>query len=290
MSISRKINHIGTPRNQQGFLGSDHIARAVIGVEFSESDPFILLMDDMLDKQDDEPVGGPHPHAGFETVSLLLEGEIGDSAHKMNGGDFQLMTAGRGVVHTETIDRKVKMRLLQLWLTLPKKDRWAAPRIQNLSLEQVPVLSEKGVAIKVYSGTFAGLTSPVKNYVPLIIADITLQAEVSIKKNLPGSYTSFLYVLEGSVKVGEEQKLLKQGQVGWLDKIADSDQIELLLKAEENGARFVLYAAEPQGVPIVSHGPFIGDSTDDIRRLYQEFRHGKMGHISEVAESQQYNW
>jgi redox-sensitive bicupin YhaK (pirin superfamily) len=101
-------------------------------------------MDDMLDKKDNVPVGGPHPHAGFETVSLLLEGEIGDDDHKMQAGDLQIMTAGSGIVHTETIDKKAKMRLLQLWLLLPKKDRWTMPRLQDMSFDHVPKKSENG--------------------------------------------------------------------------------------------------------------------------------------------------
>jgi redox-sensitive bicupin YhaK (pirin superfamily) len=148
MSHKRKLIRIDTPAAQPGFLGPDHIARPVISGSFSDSDPFIMLMDDMLDKKDNTPVGGAHPHGGFETVSLLLEGEIGDEAHKMKGGDFQMMTAGRGVVHTETIDRIVKMRLLQLWLNLPKSERWATPRLQDLPLEHVPTFSEAGVTIK----------------------------------------------------------------------------------------------------------------------------------------------
>src|SRR6059058_3077623 len=132
MTIKRKLVKIETPESQRGFLGQDHTARSVVRGNYSESDPFIVLMDDFLDKKDNEPVGGPHPHAGFETVSLLLEGEIGDAAHKMKGGDFQIMTAGSGIVHTETIDKAAKMRLLQLWVSLPKKDRWATPRVQDL--------------------------------------------------------------------------------------------------------------------------------------------------------------
>ncbi len=138
MAIERKLIKINTPKATPGFLGKGHMARPVVMGNFSESDPFILLMDDVLDKQDEEPAGGPHPHAGFETVSLLLEGEIGDDAHKMKGGDFQIMTAGSGIIHTETIEKKAKMRLLQLWLNLPQKDRWATPRVQDLPLEHVP--------------------------------------------------------------------------------------------------------------------------------------------------------
>jgi quercetin 2,3-dioxygenase len=286
MSIKRKLIKINTPEGQPGFLGAGHTARPVITGSFSESDPFIMLMDDILDKKDNEPVGGPHPHAGFETVSLLLEGEIGDDEHKMKGGDFQMMTAGSGVVHTETIDKIAKMRLLQLWLNLPKKDRSATPRVQDLPLEHVPVLSKNGVHIKLYSGSLEGLVSPVKNYTPMIIADITIDARVTTVQQVPANYNTFLYVIKGSVKVGEDEKQLSQEQVGWLDLFGDNASSDLKLIAGEDGVRFVLYAGKPLGENIVSYGPFIADSSEDIKRLYQEYRDGKMKHISTVPESQ----
>ena len=87
MSIKRKLIQIDSPQGQPGFLGRGHLARPVIQRSFAESDPFIMLMDDMLDKKDNIPSGGPHPHAGFETVSLLIEGEMGE----MKSGDFQMM-------------------------------------------------------------------------------------------------------------------------------------------------------------------------------------------------------
>src|SRR5215204_4193850 len=107
--IKRKLIHIQTPPSQPGFLGTGHTARPVILRNFADSDPFIMLMDDQLDKQDDRPVGGPHPHAGFETVTLMVEGEMGDEVHVMKGGDFQMMTAGSGIIHTETIEKKTRM-------------------------------------------------------------------------------------------------------------------------------------------------------------------------------------
>jgi redox-sensitive bicupin YhaK (pirin superfamily) len=286
MSIIRRLVKTNTPEGHPGFLGAGHTARAVVGGRFSESDPFIFLMDDWLDKKDNEPVGGPHPHAGFETVSLLVEGEIGDDAHRMKGGDFEIMTAGSGIVHTETIEKKTTLRLLQLWLALPKKERWATPRVQELPLEHVPALNENGVAIKLYSGSLAGLTSPIQNHSPMIVADITIEAGVSTVQQIPANYNTFLYVIKGSVLVGEYDKLLNQDQVGWLDLPGETAQSDLKLTAGENGVRFVLYAGKPTGDNIVSHGPFIGDSLEDIQRLYQEYRQGKMKHISTVPESQ----
>jgi redox-sensitive bicupin YhaK (pirin superfamily) len=286
MSIIRKLVKINTPKEQPGFLGAGHIARPVISGNFSDSDPFIILMDDILDKKDNEPVGGAHPHAGFETVSLLLQGEMGDEPHKMKDGDFQMMTAGSGVVHTETITKMAKMRLLQLWLNLPKKDRAAVPRLQELPLEHVPALSKNGVSIKLYSGTLAGLTSPVQNYSPIIVADITIDAGVTTVQQLPANYNTFLYVINGSVKVGEDEKQLNTDQVGWLDLFADTAESDLTITAGEEGARLVLYGGKPTGDHIVSHGPFIADSSEDIQRLYREYRQGKMKHISTIPESQ----
>ena len=286
MSTKRKLIRIDTPQGEPGFLGPGHIARPVISVGFSESDPFIMLMDDMLDKKDNVPVGGPHPHGGFETVSLLLEGEIGDEAHKMKSGDFQMMTAGSGIVHTETIDKIAKMRLLQLWLNLPKKDRQATPRLQDLPLEHVPALSENGVSIKLYSGSLSGLTSPVQNYSPIIVADITIVAGAKAVFKIPANYNTFLYIIKGNVMVGENKKQLNQHQVGWLDRLNETGKSDLELTAGGEDVRLVLYAGKPTGDSIVSHGPFIADSSEDIQRLYRDYRQGKMKHISTVPESQ----
>jgi redox-sensitive bicupin YhaK (pirin superfamily) len=290
MSVKRKLVRQYTPAVHAGFLGAGHLARPVIQGEFADTDPFIMLMDDMLDKKTDEPVGGPHPHAGFETVTLMLEGEMGDEAHQMKGGDLQMMTAGSGVIHTETIAKKMSMRLLQLWLTLPKNYRWTKPRVQDISLNHVPKISREGVEIKVYSGSLAGITSPLKNYTPVIIADILIQSNTSTVLKLPSSYTTFLYMIDGSLKIGEEKKLINQSQVGWLDRSKEEMESELNLETGEKGARFVMYSGQPQGAKIVSHGPFIGDTQEDINRLYQEFRSGRMKHISTVPESQKMIW
>lgn len=217
--MKRKIVKIDTPQKQPGFLGEGHMMRAVIQTPYPYSDPFIMLADDMLDKTTDEPVGGPHPHAGFETVTLVLDGEMGDSSHVFKKGDFQMMTAGSGVIHTETLEGKAKVRILQLWLALPREKRWETPRVQNMSGANVPTITENGVEIKLYSGSLAGVTSPVQNHTPVIIADFQLQPGATTVQQIPASYNAFLYVTSGSVEIGDEKQLLKDGQVGWLTKL-----------------------------------------------------------------------
>lgn len=284
MVIKRKLTQIDTPSAQPGFLGAGHLARPVIQRSFSESDPFIMLMDDMLDKKDDHPSGGPHPHAGFETVTLVLKGEIGDEHHTMKAGDFQLMTAGSGIVHTETIDKPNVMRIMQLWLNLPKSKRRTTPRQQDLPLAHVPSLEQDGVHIKVYSGSLAGLESPVKNHVPLLLADIELNPDTLSTQQIPANFNTFLYVLEGSVKVGDNETSLRKNEVGWLNIFGNDALSELKLRTEADGTRFLLYAARPLGEPIISHGPFIADSAEDITQLYRDYREGKMEHISAAGQ------
>jgi redox-sensitive bicupin YhaK (pirin superfamily) len=286
MTIKRKLVDIYTPAGEPGFLGPGHIARRVIQRGFSGSDPFIMLMDDVLDKRDNNPSGGPHPHAGFETVTLMLEGSLGVGTHSMEPGDLQLMTAGSGVVHTETIDKPVKMRILQLWLSLPKGERWAPPRLQDMPNTSVPMRNVNGVSMKVYSGSFGGLTSPLQNYAPFILADVALEPGVATTQQLPANYNTFIYMLDGSVNLGQDEQMLSQGNVGWLDLNDENVQSELSVEAGAQGARFVLYAGKPTGDTIYSHGPFIGDNAKDISRLFHEYHLGNMKDISLVPGSQ----
>ncbi|HTE30803.1 MAG TPA: pirin-like C-terminal cupin domain-containing protein [Chryseolinea sp.] len=286
--MKRKVTTVYAPHAQPGFLGKGHTARPVIGVDFEQSDPFIMLMDDRLEKTDYSPVGGPHPHAGFETVTLVLAGEIGEGEQGLKSGDLEMMTAGRGIVHTETISQPASMHILQLWLNLPKHERQAQPRVQHLSATHVPFKLEDGVVVRVYSGTFAGLTSPLKNHTPLILAELTMNANTKIETNLPSDFSSFIYVIEGSAEVGSDNKLVTKDQVGWLNRSDVPGEGELQITTGKDGARLVIYAAQPQHHEIVSHGPFIADSMDDIRQLYSDYRSGRMGHIHDVPQEHQF--
>lgn len=284
MTSERKLERVETPTPQQGFLGAGHIARALIRGDFENTDPFIILMDDRIVVPPGDPVGAPHPHAGLETVSLILDGKLGEGVHAVEAGDFELMTAGGGVIHTESMEPGTKLRVLQMWLTLPRKDRWAAPRLQRLRLDRVPKHVADGEEIRVYSGSFAGVTSPVQNYVPLTVADIRLRPGALTRQMLPGAHTSLLYIIEGSLEVGEEGRSLSEDQMGWLAKTTEDSEAAVLLKGGPAGARLVLYSAPPQHESIASYGPFIGNRQQDIIRLYDEYHQGKMKHISTVED------
>jgi redox-sensitive bicupin YhaK (pirin superfamily) len=249
------------------------------------NDPFILLMDDHLDIGD-RPVGGPHPHAGFETVTLILDGAIfdRDEGGTLNAGEVQWMTAGSGIIHSEDVRTKGKVRLLQLWLTLPKNKRWVAPGFQAININAVPVRHELGAKIQVYSGSSGELHSGTRNHVPVTMVEINLEPHASAEQDIPTSYNGFAFVIDGSVQIGDT--VLNTGQVGWLDRPTDNGTSLLRVVAGKAGARLILYAGQPQGDPIVSYGPFIGDSKQDIARLFAEYQAGRFPRLSELKKQQ----
>jgi len=288
MLYQRRISRIyNVPELAPGFVGPGHLAAPVISPEdFALNDPFILLMDDHLDIGD-RPVGGPHPHAGFETVTLLLQGSIydRDEGGFIEAGEVQWMTAGRGIIHGENVGAKGKVRLLQLWLTLPKADRWTEPGFQTIHTDAVPVRRENGAEVRIYSGGSGSLRSTTRNHVPVTITEITLEPHASIDQELPSSYNGFVFTLRGSIQAGADNTSLKTGQTGWLDRPQVDGASLLRVTAGEEGARLVLYAGQPQGDSIVSYGPFIGDSKRDIARLYTEFQSGQFVSLSELVKA-----
>lgn len=281
--ISRMVN---VPALTPGFVGRGHLAAPVVSPEnFEMTDPFILLMDDHLDIGN-RRVGGPHPHAGFETVTLILDGAIYDREEggTLNAGEVQWMTAGSGVIHNEDVKTKGRVRLLQLWLTLPKNERWTAPDFQAIHADSIPVRREAGTEIRVYSGSSGRFHSDTRNHVPVTMVEISLEPHTSLEQEIPSSYNGFAFVINGSVQIGET--LLKAGQVGWLDRPSGNGTGVVRVAAGESGTRLVLYAGQPQGDSIVSYGPFIGDSKQDIARLFVEYQAGHFPRLSELKRQQ----
>ena len=281
MMIRRNISKITQNHWHNGFLGTGHRAMAVLdGVSYKDSDPFILFMDDSLNLPGGEPVGGAHPHAGFETLSLVLEGNERD----WKTGSFELMTAGKGIIHTEEITSKQKLRMLQVWLVLPPEKRYAQPFLQRMLLEEVPKIKTDTYEIRVYSGSSNGLTSPLKNHTPFTLVDFRLEEKAVVTQETPSHYRGLVYVLKGRVKAGD--KIINAEQAGWLDKTVENGNTEIQFEALESNTNFVLYSGQPHNVPVVHHGPFVADTMEDIAQMYRDFRYGKFPHLNDLPSIQ----
>src|SRR3546814_492870 len=237
--LQRTLSNITASAFHPGFLGEDHRALAVMdGVPYANSDPFIVFMDDRIYLAGGEPAVGAHPHAGFETLTLVLKGNEID----WHTGSFELMTAGKGIIHTEEITAEQHVHILQVWLALPPERRWAQPYWQQILLPEVPTLKGENQEIRVYSGSSNGLTAPLKNHTPLTVVDFRVDINQTVRQEIPGHYTGLIYVLSGAVGVGDG--IVKAGQTGWLQKGATTAEAEIWFTAQEAGTHFVFYAAK----------------------------------------------
>jgi quercetin 2,3-dioxygenase len=282
---ARGLTQIVTlPPPAPGFIGEGHLAVHVIDArEFARSDPFIMLADDRLDLQRGQRAGDAHPHAGFEIVTFVVEGEARDRDEgTLRVGDVLWMTAGSGVVHNEDVEPLGKVRILQLWTTLPSASRWTAPRFEHQPRERAPVRQGPGVEARVYSGQSGVVQAPSHTYLPLTMVDVRMAPNAVFEQELPASYNGFLYPLEGELVIdGDGPRRLVPGEIGWLEPGGSASTVRLT--AGKDGSRAMLYAGERQGVPIVTHGPFVGETRADLVRVSQAYVEGRMPRVSELS-------
>jgi redox-sensitive bicupin YhaK (pirin superfamily) len=276
---------VTTPPPAPGFAGAGHTAVPVVDPSrFAEQDPFILLMDDRVDMPPDMPIGGEHPHAGFEIATFLIAGAIHDQDEGvLREGDLQWMLAGRGVIHNEHAMPEGPTRILQLWMTIPASERWSEPHLETVARELAPVRQAAGASVRVYSGSSGDARAPERSHgrVPTTIVDVQLDPGATLEQELPASYNGFVYVLDGSVRAGAgDATTLRTGQVGWLDRPESDGASVLRLSADGERARVVLYAGEPQHRSIAMHGPFVGETRADLMRVSRDYMDGRFDRVS----------
>lgn len=261
---------------QERTISNIHRASAILEPgNWQAYDPFLLLMEDKFQKG----AFDRHPHRGIETITYVIDGSINhyDSASgeggKLQKGDMQLMTAGRGVIHNESPDDGEKVHLLQLWVNLPRKDKMTAPRYQNIQGKDVPVRKEEGAIIRVYSGSSGDVMSETLNYVPVTFVEMVVDQGASISQDLPGDYNGYIYVLDGSGTFGENKIKAKKGQAMWLGPADEADKSFLQVHANEK-LRIILFAGPPLKEPIVAQGPFVMNTMEEIKQAYEDYRNG----------------
>jgi len=286
---TRRLSRVtATPPPAPGFIGPGHTAVEVLEPrQLAASDPFVLLMDDRLDLPVRRQIGGPHPHAGLETVTLVLEGTVWDRHEgELTAGEVAWMTAGRGVVHNEHVEAAGHVRILQLWIGLPTRVRDAAPALTVLRRGEVPVRSEPGAVARVYSGRSGSVASSLQTLLPVTLVEFVLESGSHIEQEIPAPYRGFLYVVSGELTVSGDPRVLKPGEVGWFEgeKAAGvSEATRMSLAAGSAGARVVLYAGEPHGEALVQRGPFVAESGDGLARFFRRYQEGRFQPLSEVV-------
>ena len=164
-------------------------------------------------------------------------------------------------------------------MTTPADTRWSAPRFSHMPLDAIPERKGPGTRVRVLSGRSGDVEAPANTHLPLLMLDVHMAARSSFTQEIPPGYNGFVYVLAGDIVAGT--KPVKEGQAGWLD----DGEGDLPIRAGSFGARAVLYAGEPQRVPLVMHGPFAGETRADLMRISRDFVEGRMPRVSELTRS-----
>ncbi len=277
-AVARKVANIIIPQTVVEGAGV-RLKRSIATRTLDYLDPFLLLDHFQSKNPADYQAGFPlHPHRGIETVTYLLAGAVrhrdtlGNSG-EIGAGDIQWMTAGRGIMHEEMPQvRPEGVAGFQLWVNLPAKLKMSAPRYQNISAQEIPVLRRAGSAtIRVIAGTVDGVSGPISGIAadPVYLDVEVLPRATFIHPVLRG-HTAFAYVFEGVGRVGaEEQTLVEQPRlVVW----TDGDTLEV--KAEESSVRFLLVSGQPLREPIARYGPFVMNTREEIEQTLQELERG----------------
>lgn len=225
---------------------------------------------------------GPHPHKGFETVTFILEGDLvhQDSTgfrSNIRAGGIQWMTAGRGIIHSETSSEEFireggPIEILQLWVNLTARLKETPPAYTGLQKEEVPQLhlADGAVRLQAVSGSWFGTRAPVQSLSDVHLCTVEMNPGAALKVDIPEGRQVLLYVIRGSVRIsGEEAEGHDLVQMGM-------DGTDVALEAL-SGAAVLLGHAQPSGEPVVAHGPFVMNTQEEIRQAFVDYGAGRFG-------------
>jgi redox-sensitive bicupin YhaK (pirin superfamily) len=225
-----------------------------------------------------------HPHRGFETVTIVYEGEVdhGDTAGNRGSigpGDVQWMTAGSGLLHKEfhggEFARKGgRFEVAQLWVNLPAKHKMTAPRYQGLTAAGIPTvrLADEAGSVRVIAGAFRGVKGPARSFTPIDLLDVRLNAGGRVQLDLPAGHTTGIFVLRGEAAMN--------GTPASADDLVvfARDGSTVAIEARSDAVLLVM-SGQPIDEPIAGYGPFVMNTQREIREAIADLQSGKMGRL-----------
>jgi len=275
------------------WVGDGFPVRSLFGYDGlgAQLSPFLLL--DYAGPARFEPAAKPrgvgeHPHRGFETVTIVYQGEVEHRDSTGAGGvigpgDVQWMTAAAGIVHDEFHSPAFTrqggtLEMVQLWVNLPARAKMSAPGYQGLLAAQIPEVALPGGAgrVRVIAGEYVGHQGPARTHTPINVWDLRLNQGGTSRLALPEGHTLALVGLHGTVQVNGSQ-ILREAQV--LHLAREGGEIEIEIEAN-NDAVLLLLGGEPIDEPIVGYGPFVMNSRAEIVQAVSDFNSGRFGRIA----------
>jgi redox-sensitive bicupin YhaK (pirin superfamily) len=245
-------------------------------------DPFLLLDEFRSDDPNDYIGGFPdHPHRGFETVTYMLAGHMQHGDNQGNTGDLgpgsvQWMTAGRGIIHSEMPQQENGLMWgFQLWVNLPAKDKMTTPRYQDIPGDAIPeAVVAPGVNARIIAGELGGVKGAVTAVATEpVYHDLHFDGQAALSVPLPGGHNAFVYVYQGSMRAGPEaaETTIERGEIALL---SHGDSLEL--RCGDAPSRMILVAGRPLNEPIARYGPFVMNTSDEIRQAFIDYQSGRL--------------
>ena len=233
-----------------------------------------------------EPRGvGQHPHRGFETVTIVYDGEVSHRDSTGGGGtigtgEVQWMTAGSGIIHEEVHSPGFSktggpFRMVQLWVNLPAKDKMAPAEYQAITRDMIPEVTLDGGRARIIAGELSDTKGPARTFSPVNLWDVRLDADAEITLPLPDGHTSMIAVLSGHVTI--DGKGVGEAEIARFS--VDGEGVTV--KADGDAMLLVL-TGEPIDEPVVGHGPFVMNSEAEIRQAFTDFNSGRFGAMAEA--------
>ncbi|HPU19364.1 MAG TPA: pirin family protein [Alicycliphilus sp.] len=227
---------------------------------------------------------GSHPHRGFETVTIVYDGEVEhrDSTGAggiIGAGDVQWMTAGGGIIHEEFHSSAYAasggpFEMVQLWVNLPASQKMTPARYQAILDAQIPAVALPGGAgrVRVIAGSFDGRQGPAHSFTPMNVLDMRLAAGHRLQLAQPEGWSTLVVVLAGTVQINDGTTL------GAAEMASLSTQGTQLTLAAQEDAKLLLLAGEPIAEPVVGYGPFVMNSEQQIAQAIDDFNRGHFTH------------
>ncbi|MBI6603760.1 MULTISPECIES: pirin family protein [Pseudomonas] len=228
---------------------------------------------------------GQHPHRGFETVTIVYDGEVEHrdstgAGGTIGPGDVQWMTAAKGILHEEFHSpafarRGGALEMVQLWVNLPAKDKMAEAGYQTIVDADIPVLPLANDAgqLRLIAGEFAGASGPARTFTPIDVWDLRLNPGKPVTLDLHAGRNTALVILRGTLLING-QEIARQGQLALFER--DGRQVTL---ESNDDAKVLLLSGEPIDEPIVGHGPFVMNTEQEIHQAFADFQSGKFGRM-----------
>lgn len=227
---------------------------------------------------------GEHPHRGFETVTIAYQGEVEHKDSYGGGGviatgDVQWMTAGAGLMHQEFHSENFSktggiFEMVQLWVNLPAKNKMTTPKYQAIASKDIPVVELNGNGIaRIIAGNFDGIHGSASTFSPINLWDIRLNTGSGHTFNIPESHNLLILVLDGTVTINDDHTA-HSNELITFNKGGSSVKL-----TTANNSKLLLLSGEPLNEPIVGHGPFVMNTTEQIHQAFDDLKNGSFGQI-----------